>query len=110
MDTFRKVADHARKVRTVAATLPLVEEYAKLGCATYRVDTTLFREVFGDGAPAGYAFNEACDDAWTPCLTVARTVPEEEMREGLRMLLNLWEAGGQELVEAFLGATKEKEK
>ena len=52
--TFRAIAERARTERTESATLALLAKYADNECATFPVDSDLFREVWPDERPPGF--------------------------------------------------------
>jgi hypothetical protein len=53
-DNFKLIAQTARELRTEAATYALLEAYARSGCATYPVDSELFRELWPDEQVPGF--------------------------------------------------------
>ena len=53
-DSFNLIAQTARELRTEAATYALLEAYARSGCATYPVDSELFRELWPDEQVLGF--------------------------------------------------------
>ena len=53
-DNFKLIAKTARELRTEAAAYTLLEAYAQNGCATYPVDSELFREIWPDEQVPGF--------------------------------------------------------
>lgn len=53
-DNFKLISQTARELRTEAAAYTLLEAYAQNGCATYPVDSELFREIWPDEQVPGF--------------------------------------------------------